>query len=336
MMRHCRGAASRTKTDQTLPYLVQHPTLLRLKIQMTTRRQFITTTTAATLLSPEIVRAAETDKPLFSIGLIADAQYTDAKPGGIRYYRKSIEKLGNAVKTINEAEVDFSIHLGDLIDREFSSFDEISEPLAGMKQTVYQIMGNHDFSVADDQKSEVAGKMGIKNPYYSFSRSGFRFVFLNGTEVSTFANPEGTPLHDEAKSILEEFKAKKRKNAQDWNAAIGRDQVVWLKAQIARAARAGENVIISCHWPILPDNVHNLWNDQEILTLIDENSETVVAWFNGHNHAGNYAERNGVHYLTVHGMVDTPDTNAFAVIDILPNALRIKGSGREPDRVMMF
>lgn len=305
---------------------------------MITRRHFITTTTATatTLLTPEMIRAAETDKPLFSVGLIADAQYTDAKPGGIRYYRKSIQKLSDAVKAINEGEVDFSIHLGDLIDREFSSFDDISEPLSQMKRPVHQIMGNHDFSVADDKKSEVAAKMGIKDPYYAFSKSGFRFVFLNGTEVSTFANPEGTALHDEAKAILSEFKAKKRKNAQGWNAAIGKDQFNWLKEQIAGAATAGEKVIISCHWPILPDNVHNLWNDQELLTLIDENSETVIAWFNGHNHAGNYAERNGVHYLTVHGMVDTPDTNAFAVMDILPNALRINGSGREPDRVMLF
>ena len=230
---------------------------------MITRRHFITTTTATatTLLTPEMIRAAETDKPLFSVGLIADAQYTDAKPGGIRYYRKSIQKLSDAVKEINEAEVDFSIHLGDLIDREFSSFDDISEPLSQMKRPVHQIMGNHDFSVADDKKSEVAVKMGIKDPYYAFSKSGFRFVFLNGTEVSTFANPEGTTLHEEARSILEEFKAKKRKNAQAWNAAIGKDQFSWLKEQIAGAATTREKVIISCHWPILPDNVHNLWND---------------------------------------------------------------------------
>ncbi len=303
---------------------------------MISRRHFLTTSTAATLLTPEMIRAAETDRPIFSVGLIADAQYTDAKPGGIRYYRKSIEKLSDAVKTINAAEVDFSIHLGDLIDREFKSFDEISEPLSGMKETVYQIMGNHDFSVADDRKADVQVKMGIKDPYYAFSKSGFRFVFLNGTEISTFANPEGTTRHEEARAILKEFKAKKRKNAQDWNAAISKEQVTWLGEQISKAAKAGEKVIISCHYPILPDNVHNLWNDQELLTLIDQNSDTVVAWFNGHNHAGNYARRKGVHYLTVHGMVDTPDTNSFAVMELLPNALRIKGSGREPDRVMMF
>ena len=136
--------------------------------------------------------------------------------------------------------------------------------------------------------------------------------------------------------MLTEFKAKKRKNAQSWNAAIGADQVAWLKKQLTETRKAGEKAILSCHYPILPDNAHNLWNDQELLTLIDSHSDTVIAWFNGHNHAGNYAKRKGVHYVTVHGMVDTPDSNAYAVLDVLPNALRINGSGRVPDRLLTF
>ena len=178
--------------------------------------------------------------------------------------------------------------------------------------------------------------MGIKDTYYSFSKSGIRFIFLDGTELSTFAQPIGSPIHEEATAMLAEFKAKKRKNAQGWNSAIGPKQVEWLKKQLTASTRAKEKVIISCHYPILPDNVHNLWNDQEILTLIDQHSDTVIAWFNGHNHAGNYAQRKGVHYVTVHGMVDTPDSNAHAVLEVLPNALRIKGSGREPNRMLTF
>ena len=93
-------------------------------------------------------------------------------------------------------------------------------------------------------------------------------------------------------------------------------------------------MIISCHYPILPDNSHNLWNDKEVLAVIDQFPGTVAAWFNGHNHAGNYAERNGVHYVTVQGMVDTGDTNAFAVLEVTPGLLTIRGSGRVPNRVM--
>jgi 3',5'-cyclic AMP phosphodiesterase CpdA len=307
---------------------------------MITRRKFLTTaaaSTAASALHPSLsAQAANSEKPLFSVGLIADAQYADADPGGIRYFRNSIGKLGAAAKAINEAQVDFSIHLGDLIDHDFSSFDDILEPLRTLEQPVHQVLGNHDFSVAEDKKSEVPAKMGIKNTYYAFSKSKIRFIFLDGTEISTFAQPEGSPIHEQATAILAEFKAEKRKNARNWNSAIGAEQFTWLEKQLAAAAKGGEKAIISCHYPILPDNVHNLWNDRELLALIDLHSDTVVAWLNGHNHAGNYAERKGVHYLTVHGMVDTKDSNAYAVLDVLPSALRIRGGGRVPDRLLPF
>ncbi len=299
---------------------------------MTTRRKFIHT--AAATLAAGAAGAAEKEAPLFSVGLIADAQYVDADPGGIRHYRKSIIKLGNAVKSINEAEVDFSIHLGDLIDRDFVSFDQILEPLGGLSSPVFQIPGNHDFSVPDDRKPEVFGKLGMTKPYHSFSKEGFRFVFLDGTEVSTFANPRGSELFDEASEILKQFEAEGRKNAKSWNSAISTNQLAWLKGELAAAKAAGEKVIISCHYPILPDNSHNLWNDKEVLAVIDQFPGTVAAWFNGHNHAGNYAERNGVHYVTVQGMVDTGDTNAFAVLEVTPGLLTIWGSGRVPNRVM--
>lgn len=309
---------------------------------MITRRHFLLTSAsaaAATSLhpfAPQVAQAANSEKRLFSVGLIADAQYTDAKPGGIRHYRKSIQKLGAAVQDLNESQVDFSIHLGDLIDRDFSCFDDILEPLRELKTPVHQILGNHDFAVDEDKKPEVADKMGIKETYYAFSKSGFRFIFLDGTELSTFAQPKDSPIHQEAMAMLTEFKAKKRKNAQSWNSAIGPKQLIWLKKQLSETTKAGEKAIISCHYPILPDNIHNLWNDQELLSLMNQHSDTVIAWFNGHNHAGNYAQHQGVHYVTVQGMVDTADTNAHAVMDILPNALRIRGSGRVPSRLLTF
>lgn len=299
---------------------------------MITRRKFVHTSAAA--LAAGTARAEEKEVPLFSVGLIADAQYVDADPGGIRHYRNSVKKLGSAVKSINEAEVDFSIHLGDLIDRKFESFDEIREPLSELKKPVFQIPGNHDFSVPDDKKPEVFGKLGMTKPYHSFSKAGFRFVYLDGTEISTFAQPRDSEIFKEASAILKEFEAEGRKNAKSWNGAISSSQLAWLKGELAAARAAGEKVIISCHYPILPDNSHNLWNDQEVLATIDLFPGTVAAWFNGHNHAGNYAERNGVHYVTVQGMVDTEDTNAFAVLEVSPELLTIQGSGRVPSRVM--
>ncbi|MDF1741743.1 MAG: metallophosphoesterase [Verrucomicrobiales bacterium] len=297
---------------------------------MITRRRFIHSSAAT--LAVGSAGGAEENAALFAVGLIADAQYVDADPGGIRHYRNSIKKLGSAVKSINEAEVDFSIHLGDLIDRDFASFDAILEPLNELKSPVVQIPGNHDFSVPDHKKPEVFGKLGMTKPYHSFSKGGFRFVFLDGTEISTFAHPRDSDVYKEASEILKEFEAQGRKNAKSWNGTISEVQLVWLKGELASAKSAHEKVIISCHYPILPDNSHNLWNDREVLAVIDQFPGTVAAWFNGHNHAGNYAERNGVHYVTVQGMVDTEDENAFAVLEVSPEMLTIRGSGRVPGR----
>ena len=307
---------------------------------MLSRRHFLLSSggaaSASLVSSPGLGKDVnDEEEALFSVGLIADAQYADAEPGGIRHYRRSIEKLATAVEGINRSAVSFTIHLGDLIDRHFASFETILEPLGVLREPVYHILGNHDFSVEASEKSKVPERLGMSARFYAFSQSGIRFVFLDGTEVSTFAHLPDDPRHVRAMAWLAEWKAAGRRNAQPWNGGIGDGQLEWLEGQLAEAGKAGEKAILLCHYPILPDNAHNLWNDTEVLELIDRNRGTVLAWFNGHNHAGNYAERNGVHYVTVHGMVDTPDTNAWAILDVLPGArLRVRGEGREPDRLL--
>jgi hypothetical protein len=52
---------------------------------------------------------------------------------------------------------------------------------------------------------------------------------------------------------------------------------------------------------------------------------------NGHNHAGNYGEKNGVHYLTLKGMVNT-DTTSYAVVGLSETQVKISGCGREVSR----
>jgi len=61
-----------------------------------------------------------------------------------------------------------------------------------------------------------------------------------------------------------------------------------------------------------------------------------VAWFNGHNHAGAFGERHGVPFLTLHGMVETADTTAFATAQVLADRIVLTGHGREPSREMVF
>jgi hypothetical protein len=62
----------------------------------------------------------------------------------------------------------------------------------------------------------------------------------------------------------------------------------------------------------------------------------VVAWLNGHYLAGIFAERHGVPFVTIHGMVETPEVNAFATAQILSDRMILTGHGRVPSRELKF
>ena len=103
------------------------------------RRRFLKTVAAAAS-APLIVRSAT--KPLFDIGLVADAQYADIESTQARFYRQSIARLGEAVEHFNGRELAFCVHLGDLIDRGWKNFDAISAVLTRSKQSWHQLLGN--------------------------------------------------------------------------------------------------------------------------------------------------------------------------------------------------
>lgn len=57
-------------------------------------------------------------------------------------------------------------------------------------------------------------------------------------------------------------------------------------------------------------------------------------YFCGHDHEGGYQEQNGIAMVNLHAMVNTPDSNAFAVVRVYQDRIEVDGFGREPDRVM--
>jgi hypothetical protein len=69
-------------------------------------------------------------------------------------------------------------------------------------------------------------------------------------------------------------------------------------------------------------------------TSLTKLSECVVAWFAGHDHAGGYAVRKGVHHVTLKGIVEEPVKNAYALIELHPDRIRKIGFGAEPNRDM--
>lgn len=266
-------------------------------------------------------------QPLFSFGAIADCQYAD-QPETNRKYRQSIQKLTDCVATLNERELAFVVHLGDFIDKDWKSFDAVSPIFERLRAPSYHVLGNHDFAVADERKKDVPARLKLKARYYDFAQGGFRFVVLDGNDISLIAHPKGTEEYKHA----EAFHRALKRPSPTWNGALGDAQAKWLEATLAGADAAGEKAILFCHFPIYPANNHNLWNDTAVGQIIDRH-RSVVAYVNGHNHAGNYGERNGVHYLTLKGMVDTTES-AYSVIEVHRDRLEVVGFGRQEHRTL--
>jgi len=298
------------------------------------RRRFLATTSAA-LVVPAVHSFAKERASELYVGLAADAQYAEAEPKGKRHYREGDNRLADAVAEFNRENVDCCFHLGDLIDRDFASFDNCVNAIKELKKPCYQVLGNHDFDVAEELKLQVPERIALADRYYSRRMDKFRFVMLDGTDVSTFAYPKSDPRFKASSQTLEELRKLDTLSAQTWNGGIGAKQLEWLHSELAAATEADERVILMCHYPILPAANHNLWNDRELLQVIDKHP-CVMAWFNGHNHAGDYVERNGVHYVTLHGMVEHETTNSFGFATMTEQGISIKGSGRLPSRELKF
>ncbi len=268
-------------------------------------------------------------------GVTADIQYCDCEPTGTRFYRASLQKLTDCVETLNAQKLSFSIQLGDLIDRDWQSFDTVLAIYRKLEMPAYHVLGNHDFAVAEENKKSIPEKLGMQNRYYDFRIKSWRFIVLDGNDVSFYANEEGSEKWRMDDSLFRKLKEQNAPNAQVWDGAVGVEQLQWLESTLQKAKKAGERVILFCHHPVFPLEMHTLWNGDEVRKVI-ESAGCVAAFITGHNHQGGYALYNGVHYLNLKGMVETPDQNAFAVIEAYPDSLKVTGYGREPDRVLLL
>lgn len=289
---------------------------------------------AATLLA---TASGPTNAPLLSFGVITDIQYRDADPQGTRFYRDSLRKLSDAVEHLNTLPLSFTIQLGDLIDGTFGSYDAVLPLYNALRVPHYHVLGNHDFAVEPAEKGQVLHRLGLDvlgggKGYYDFGYKGWRFVVLNGDDLSVLAHPPGSAPRLASERYLAELKKKGVVSAQDWNGGIGSGQREWLSRALARASGAGERAIVFCHFPILPAAMAGLWNDQEVLAILRAHPN-VAACFSGHAHEGGYARDGWIHFLTFQGMVEGQQP-AYAMVDVLPDALRITGFGRETSRVL--
>jgi len=277
-----------------------------------------------------IMMNCKTSDAQVKIGIFADAQYSDKEATINRFYQNSTAKLADCLSNFNQIkDIAFIVGLGDLIDEDFSSFKKMSAVLKTSEKEVFQVTGNHDLSVKQEFIDKVPEQLNLQKTYYTFSKKDWKFIFLDGNGI-TFqsTNPE---IVAEAKKIVEKLSSENKPNAHDWNGGIGPNQISWLKDQLKQAEKDKQKVILFCHYPLLPFEAHALWNSEEILTILNQHN-CVKAWMNGHNHAGNYAFQDGIHFITMKGMVDTETENAYSIVTLSNEKIQIEGFGREISR----
>ncbi|NDH15660.1 MAG: hypothetical protein EBY48_00990 [Opitutae bacterium] len=265
----------------------------------------------------------------FSFGAIADCQYCEVPDRGGRKYAASKEKLHQCVEHFNKEDLSFVIHLGDFIDRDFSSFDEILPIYDSLDAPGYHVLGNHDFEVADKFKERVPSKLGMPSKYYDFLIKDWRFVCLDGNDLSFIAYPKDSEGYRKSEKYYRENKIQSPR----WNGGVGQEQLMWLRKTLEKAEDSEEKVALFCHFPVYPPDPHNLWNAKEVIALLEEFS-CVKAYINGHNHKGKYGIKSGIHYLTCKGMVDTNES-AYSIANVFQDRIEVTGYGRETKQKLL-
>lgn len=276
----------------------------------------------------------QSDKPLLEFGLIADIQYGDCDPAGSRFYRNSLQKIDDCASYLNGRKVQFTINLGDLTDRNFGDLDSVLIHLRHLDRKVYNISGNHDYKGVTDNNL-LYSKLGMPSEYYSFNKKNWVFVMLNTNEVASYANIAGTWKEDELTVMRNRIKSDGTTQGAGYNGGISSRQLEWLDELLAKSEKAGRPVLIFSHHPLYPPMAYTALNNLEILDVIAKYS-CVKAVFSGHHHAGAFARFKHIPVVTVEGVIETPDENAFGIVRVYQDRIVLEGKGRMTSRELMY
>lgn len=274
-------------------------------------------------------------EPIFSFGLLADVQYADDDTDVEldRHYRASPAKLRAAIDDFNSEELAFVVHLGDFVDHDLSNAAPLLAIARSSNAPVHHVLGNHDFAstgspTGRSEVAEVISSYGMDGPHYTIDQPGWRFLVLDTNEVGVIEHPPGSPESADGEAMLARLRGEGRANANAWNGTLGPGQREWLADQLDRAGADDVRVAIFAHHPVFPDHRENLLDDQELRDWLS-GFGTLKVWFNGHQHFGGYGFHHDIHFLTLHGMVQST-TNAYAVARVFDDKIVIDGRGRQP------
>lgn len=277
------------------------------------RRRFLQTGVLLLAGTSTSQALAQEEAPMLRIGLMTDLHYADKKPVGTRYYRETLEKIAAASDRLSNARLDFLVELGDFIDAadavdvELRYLKTIVKPFAEICDDRHHVLGNH--CVDTLTKEEFLGTVRQEKSYYSFDRGDFHFVVLDACFRS-----DGKPYG--------------RKNSVWTDANIPPTELEWLADDLQQSDK---KTIVFAHQRLDNEGDHAVNNSPAVRKLL-EASGNVAAVFQGHSHANDYRQVNGIHYCTLRAMIEASglDNNGFAILEMdRSGGLKIEGFDKQ-------
>lgn len=316
-------------------------------------------------------------KPIVTLGVLADIQYAPIDDGHSysgtpRYYRHALEAARHAAQHFQDDAVDLVVNLGDIVDgkceRNLQAVDDVLEALGVYtKGPVLHAYGNHCLYNMD--RATMQQKLGIPfvkepcgdlvgNYSHVIPNTKLRLIVLDSYDVAIMQRCSQTSRkHQEAVRLLQRHNSANYEEGNEnspeglvgvqkryvaFNGAIGEIQLTWLRHELEAARQNRERVLVLSHQPILPlstNPVCLMWNYKEVLAVLRDFSDVVMASLSGHAHKGGYDRdpHSRIHFRVLEAVLENNDPHkTYAMVDIYDDRLHVRGFGNCQSAIYYF
>lgn len=274
------------------------------------------------------------------------------------FEKEQVDFVVNLGDTIDGKCQAIELHGGDPIpdgqDPGHFSLDHVMEVISlYRKGKVLHTYGNHCLYNLD--RAALQQRLGIqftKEPcgdlvgYYDYVYDNVRLIVLDGYDVAIMQRCElSSQKRREAVEILRQNNPNFENNMNSpeglvgnerrfvgFNGSVGQIQLQWLQERLGLARQEGQKVVILSHQPILPESsaaVCLIWNYDEVLSILRDFSDVVVASFSGHAHKGGYCRdlESGIHFRVFEAALENRPERTYAMVDVHDDRLVVRGYG---------
>jgi predicted phosphodiesterase len=265
------------------------------------------------------------DKAKLCFGIVTDAHYADAANMGTRHYKESVAKMRECIILMNKKKVDFLVELGDFKDQSKPASEEstlkylktIEKVYGQFKGPRYHVLGNHDVdSISKEQFLTYVENTGIPkgSKYYSFDSKGFHFIVLDANYTADGSD------YDHGKF--------------DWtDTNIPDIELDWLQNDLASTSTPA---IAFVHQQLGGQRNHSIKNAAQVRQILQE-SQKILAVFQGHYHPGQYSAIEDIHYYTLKAMVEGSgaENTSYAIVEVYDKeSIIVTGYGKALSKEM--